>query len=139
MGVLSKRKKRRDVGEIPTASTSDVAFLLLIFFIVMPMKSDEIGLSMVLPAKATAESTVRVRASNVVTIRVLANNTLTFDDMPVALSRLQQMIRDRVAGNDQIVVVLETHPDADYGMMIACLDEVKLADARKVSLKTTKP
>ncbi|MBK7701612.1 MAG: hypothetical protein IPI34_01335 [bacterium] len=53
--------------------------------------------------------------------------------------RLQQMIRDRVAGNDQIVVVLETHPDADYGMMIACLDEVKLADARKVSLKTTKP
>jgi biopolymer transport protein ExbD len=139
VGVLSKRKKRRDVGEIPTASTSDVAFLLLIFFIVMPMKSDEIGLSMVLPAKATAESTVRVRASNVVTIRVLANNTLTFDDMPVALSRLQQMIRDRVAGNDQIVVVLETHPDADYGMMIACLDEVKLADARKVSLKTTKP
>ena len=139
MGVLSKRKKRRDVGEIPTASTSDVAFLLLIFFIVMPMKSDEIGLSMVLPAKATAESTVRVRASNVVTIRVLANNTLTFDDTPIALSRLQRMIRERLAGNDQTVVVLETHPDADYGMMIACLDEVKLADARKVSLKTTKP
>ncbi|MDO9694879.1 MAG: biopolymer transporter ExbD [Candidatus Latescibacteria bacterium] len=139
MGVLSKRKKRRDVGEIPTASTSDVAFLLLIFFIVMPMKSDEIGLSMVLPGKATAESTVRVRQSNVATIRVLANNALTFEDTPVALSRLQQMIRERLAGNDQTVVVLETHPDADYGMMIACLDEVKLADARKVSLKTTKP
>ncbi|MBK9303095.1 MAG: biopolymer transporter ExbD [bacterium] len=139
MGVLSKRKKRRDVGEIPTASTSDVAFLLLIFFIVMPMKSDEIGLSMVLPAKATAESTVRVRQSNVATIRVLASNALTFDDVPVPLSRLQQMIRERLAGNDQTVVVLETHPDADYGMMIACLDEVKLADARKVSLKTTKP
>lgn len=139
MGVLSKRKKRRDVGEIPTSSTSDVAFLLLIFFIVMPMKSDEIGLSMVLPGKATAESTVRVRQSNVATIRVLAGNTLTFEDAPIALSRLQQAIRERLAGNDQTVVVLETHPDADYGMMIACLDEIKLADARKVSLKTTKP
>ena len=139
MGVLSKRKKRRDVGEIPTSSTSDVAFLLLIFFIVMPMKSDEIGLSMGLPGKATAESTVRVRQSNVATIRVLASNALTFDDAPVPLSRLQQMIRERLAGNDQTVVVLETHPDADYGMMIACLDEIKLADARKVSLKTTKP
>ncbi len=138
MGVLSKRKKRRDVGEIPTSSTSDVAFLLLIFFIVMPMKSDEIGLSMVLPGKATAESTVRVRQSNVATIRVLAGNTLTFEDAPIALSRLQQAIRERLAGNDQTVVVLETHPDADYGMMIACLDEIKLADARKVSLKTTK-
>jgi len=139
VGVLSKRKKRRDVGEIPTSSTSDVAFLLLIFFIVMPMKSDEIGLSMVLPGKATAESTVRVRLSNVATIRVLANNSLTFDDAPVPLSRLQQLIKERLAGNDQTVVVLETHPDADYGMMIACLDEIKLADARKVSLKTTKP
>jgi len=139
VGVLSKRKKRRDVGEIPTSSTSDVAFLLLIFFIVMPMKSDEIGLSMVLPGKATAESTVRVRQSNVATIRVLAGNTLTFEDAPIALSRLQQAIRERLAGNDQTVVVLETHPDADYGMMIACLDEIKLADARKVSLKTTKP
>jgi biopolymer transport protein ExbD len=137
VGVLSKRKKRRDVGEIPTSSTSDVAFLLLIFFIVMPMKNDEIGLSMVLPGKATMD--VKIRASNVATIRVLSNNTLTFEDTPIALSRLQQMIRDRLAGNDQTVVVLETHPDADYGMMIACLDEVKLADARKVSLKTTKP
>jgi hypothetical protein len=36
------------------------------------------------------------------------------------------------------VVLLETHPDADYGMMVACLDEIKLANARKLTLKTTK-
>lgn len=139
MGVLDARKAKKDRGlnKIPTASTSDVAFLLLIFFIVMPMKRPEVGLSMVLPAKSKATS-VTVRESNVATIRVLPSNALTLDGELIPLTRVRQAIVERLAGNDQTIVVLETHPDADYGMMIACLDEVKQADARKVSLKTTK-
>ena len=138
MGIMAKRKKKRDMGEIPMSSTSDVAFLLLVFFIVMPMKSDEIGLSMVLPAKASKESTVKVKQSNVATIKILANNSITFAGNPVRLNGLRAAIEERLASNNQTIVVLETHPDADYGMMVACLDEIKMADARKVSLKTTK-
>ncbi|MBU0742834.1 biopolymer transporter ExbD [bacterium] len=136
MGILAKRKRKRAMGEIPMASTSDVAFLLLIFFIVMPMKQDEIGISLVLPGK-TAQPTVRIRQSNVATIRVHADHHLTLDNQPVRLSDIQDIIRRRVAENDKTVVILETHPDADYGMMIACLDEVKLSGARKFTLKTT--
>ncbi len=139
MGVLAKRKKNRGTNEIPMASTSDVAFLLLVFFIVMPMKQEEIGLSLVLPGKKTKETTVKIKQSHVATIKILANNTVTFDGQPIALHGLQQAIKDRIVSDPKTVVILETHPDADYGMMIACLDEVKLADARKVSLKTTKP
>ncbi|MBT7311404.1 biopolymer transporter ExbD [bacterium] len=138
MGVLDKRKKKRDPGEIPMASTSDVAFLLLIFFIVMPMKADEIGLSLVLPGKETKENTVKVKQSNVATIKISYNNVITFDKQPMPLAQLEQAIRDRLLANSKTVIILETHPDADYGMMVACLDEIKLSDARKVSLKTTK-
>lgn len=139
MGVLAKRKKKRDGGEIPMASTSDVAFLLLIFFIVMPMKADEIGISLVLPGKAKDRTdTARVSQKNVATIRVLPSNMILFDEQPVRLGDLQRLIQDRIASNDKTVVILETHPDANYGMMVACLDEVKLSGARKFSLKTTK-
>ena len=31
---------------------------------------------------------------------------------------------------------VQVHPDADYGRMVACLDELRLANATKVSLKT---
>ncbi len=139
MGVLSKRKKSRAQGEIPMSSTSDVAFLLLIFFIVMPMKADEIGISLVLPGKAkNTQDSARVSQKNVATIRVLPNNSILFDSQPVRLGDLEQLIRDRIESNDKTVVILETHPDANYGMMVACLDEVKLSGARKFSLKTTK-
>ncbi len=137
MGILAKRKRKRGMGEIPMASTSDVAFLLLIFFIVMPMKQDEIGISLVLPGK-TEKSVVRIKQSNVATIRVHANHQLTLDNQHIRLSDIQEVIRERVESNDKTVVILETHPDADYGMMIACLDEVKLSGARKFTLKTTK-
>ncbi len=138
MGVLSKRKKSRGTSEIPMASTSDVAFLLLVFFIVMPMKTDEIGISLVLPGKSKTNETAKVNLKNVTTIRVLPGNGLLFDDQPVRLTDLVQLIQERLEGNDKMVVILETHPDANYGMMVACLDEVKLSGARKFSLKTTK-
>lgn len=137
MGILAKRKRKRGMGEIPMSSTSDVAFLLLIFFIVMPMKQDEIGISLVLPGKADKQETVRIRQTNVATIRVHANHSLSIDDVGVRLQDIKDIIRRRVESNDKTVVILETHPDADYGMMIACLDEVKLSGARKFTLKTT--
>ncbi|MBC8423753.1 biopolymer transporter ExbD [bacterium] len=136
MGILAKRKKARAMGEIPMSSTSDVAFLLLIFFIVMPMKQDEIGISLVLPGKAKADK-VNIAQSNVATIRVHQNGALSLDDARVQLGDIQEIIRQRVEANDKTVVILETHPDADYGWMIACLDEVKMSGARKFTLKTT--
>jgi len=120
------------------ASTSDVAFLLLVFFIVMPMKTDEIGISLVLPGKSNVNDTAKVNLKNVATIRVLPSNGILFDEQPVRLSDLVRLIQDRLTSNDKTVVILETHPDANYGMMVACLDEVKLSGARKFSLKTTK-
>ncbi|MBC8425401.1 biopolymer transporter ExbD [bacterium] len=137
MGILAKRKRKRGMGEIPMSSTSDVAFLLLIFFIVMPMKQDELGISLVLPGKAEKQDTVKIRQTNVATIKVHANHSLTLDGTAVRLSDIQNAIRQRWESNDKTVVILETHPDADYGMMIACLDEVKLSGARKFTLKTT--
>lgn len=137
MGVLSKRKKNRGNAEIPMASTSDVAFLLLVFFIVMPMKADEIGISLVLPGKADKSQTAKVNQKNVATIKVTPSGQILFDGRPIQLKAIQGAIRERVQANDKTVVILETHPDAVYGMMVACLDEVKLSGARKFSLKTT--
>ena len=137
MGVLSKRKKNRGNSEIPMASTSDVAFLLLVFFIVMPMKTEEIGISLVLPGKTNKQDTAKVSQKNVATIKVTQSGRIMFDGQPIQLKSIQQMIRDRIQANDKTIVILETHPDAVYGVMVACLDEVKLSGARKFSLKTT--
>ena len=138
MGLM-KKKKKEALGELTMASTSDVAFLLLIFFIVTTIFAAEQGLTLVLPGKQKQqEDTVKVKESNIATIIVHQDNSLTLDKKPIVINHIQRAIEDRLLANDKLVVVLQVHPDANYGMMIGCLDELRLAHANKVSLKTTK-
>ncbi len=136
MGVLKKRKKE-PLGELRMDSTADVAFLLLIFFIVTTIFAAEQGLTLVLPGKQKkTDDVVRVAEKNIATIFVQADNQITLDRKPTEINHLKIAIEDRLLSNPKLVVMLKIHPDADYGMMVACLDELKQANANKVSLKT---
>ncbi len=137
MAVMKKRKKEA-LGELRMDSTADVAFLLLIFFIVTTIFPAGQGLTPVLPGKQKEKTdTVKVKESNIATIFVQADNSITLDRKPFEINHIQVAIEDRILSNPKLVVLLKIHPEADYGMMVACLDELRLANANKVSLKTS--
>ena len=136
MGVM-KKKKKEALGELRMDSTADVAFLLLIFFIVTTIFAAEQGLTLVLPGKQKEKTdTVKVKESNIATIFVQADNSITLDRKPIEVNQIKNAIEDKILSNPKLVVLLKIHPNADYGKMIACLDELRLANANKVSLKT---
>lgn len=136
MGIMRKKKKT-PIGELRLDSTADVAFLLLIFFIVTTIFAAEQGLTLVLPGKQKeASDTVRVKESNIATIYVDQMNQITLDRRPIEINHIKQAIEDRILQNSKLIVLLKIHPKADYGRMVACLDELRLAKATKVSLKT---
>jgi len=57
---------------------------------------------------------------------------------PVAMEDLKKFIENKLNQNSKLVVVIETHPDAEYGIMIDILDELRLANAQRISLRTMK-
>ena len=135
--AVMKRRKKEAMGELRMDSTADVAFLLLIFFIVTTIFAAEQGLTLVLPGKQKEKTdTVKVKESNIATLFVQDDNSITLDRKPIVVNHIQRAIEDRILSNPKLVVLLKIHPEADYGMMIACLDELRLAHANKVSLKT---
>jgi len=137
--AVMKKKKKEALGELRMDSTADVAFLLLIFFIVTTIFAAEQGLTLVLPGKQKEKTdTVKVKESNIASIFVQDDNTVTLDHKPIEINHIKVAIEDRILANPKLVVLLKIHPDADYGRMIACLDELRLANANKVSLKTAK-
>lgn len=138
MGIM-KKKKKEPLGELRMDSTADVAFLLLIFFIVTTIFAAEQGLTLVLPGKQKDQTdSVKVKESNIATLYVDENNSITLNRKAIEINHIKQAIEDRILSNPKLVVVLKIHPDADYGKMVACLDELRLANANKVSLKTAK-
>lgn len=136
--MVMKMKRKKIISAINLASTSDVAFLLLIFFIVSTAFATDMGLPLLLPQKETVQQAIKVKQSNIATLKVHADNRVTLEDKAIEINRIKSAIENRLQAQPKLVVVLETHPDADYGMMVACLDELKLANARRVSLKTSK-
>ncbi len=138
MGIM-KKKKKEPLGELRMDSTADVAFLLLIFFIVTTIFAAEQGLTLVLPGKQKDQTDiVKVAEKNIATLYVDENNFITLNRNSIEINGIKQAISDKLLANPKLVVVLKVHPDADYGKMVACLDELRLANANKVSLKTAK-
>ena len=129
-----KRGKNRPSQEISAASMSDIAFLLLIFFLVTTIFALEEGIPLVLPGKQSTN--VKVKRKDILVIEAHANGAIVIDKNVVPLPNLRALIELKIAQNDKLIVVVESHPDSEYGLMVDILDELRLANARRISLKT---
>jgi len=131
---LQFKKRSRVSTEIPNSSLSDIAFLLLIFFMVSTVFAIEEGLILDLPSKEAVAK--KISRKNIMRVTGYADGSITVDDEPVALYEVRSRVEKAMMENDKLIVVVETDPQATYGLMIDMLDELKLAQAMRVSLKT---
>jgi biopolymer transport protein ExbD len=132
------KKRTKAEPTIPAATLSDIIFLLLIYFLVTTTLSAELGLPMTLPGKAS--KTIKLKQEALFHITIKADGTIvTKETGPIALNRIKQLVEEKIMMNDKIVIVVETHPDSNYGIMVDVLDELRLAKATRISLKTTVP
>ena len=116
---------------------ADITFLLLIFFLVSTMFAVEKGLPMALPGKGS--KTVKLKRENVLNIQAFANGSIVIRGTgPVTTKEIKPIIEQKLNANPKLVIVIETESDADYGVMIDILDELRLAKATRISLRTLK-
>ena len=72
--MVMKMKRKKMVSAIELVSTGDVAFLLLIFFIVSTAFAVDMGLPLLLPAKESQQQAIKIKQSNVATLKITAAN-----------------------------------------------------------------
>ena len=126
-------RRSRVSEEIPSSSLSDIAFLLLIFFMVSTVFAIEEGLLLQLPSK---EGVVKkISRKNIMVVTAHANGAVTIDDQVIPLESVKGRVEQAIADNPKVVVVVETDREAPYGLMVDVLDELKLAQATRISLK----
>jgi biopolymer transport protein ExbD len=132
------RKRTKAEPTIPAATLSDIIFLLLIYFLVTTTLAAEKGLPITLPGKSS--KTVRLKQEAVFQIDIEADGTITTKETgPIELHRIKQLVEEKLGVNEKLVIVIETHPDSNYGIMAGVLDELRLAKATRISLRTMTP
>lgn len=123
---MRKRKAGKTaLADIPQASTGDIAFLLLIFFIVSTSFPD-IGLPLILPSSAgVVKEVARSNVLEVVTAKT-GEYYVGKATASISLADVARQAKQELIANDKLILLLATHPDAPYGKMIDLLDEMML-------------
>jgi biopolymer transport protein ExbD len=137
MAILNKNKKKVS-DEIPTSSMADIAFLLLIFFLVTTTFPKDKGLAIVLPEQGEE---AQVSQRNI--LHLIIQPTGIVDIRRGEATQIQQMRpqeieglwRSEVSQNENLIAAVKTHPDAAYRYMIDVLDALHSANAERISLQ----
>ena len=137
MAILNKKKSKVS-DEVPTSSMADIAFLLLVFFLVTTVFPKDKGLAIVLPEEAEEQE---VSPRNILHILIQPTGAVVIrrgesqQEQTVPANAVEGIWRQEFSQNPNLIAAVKTHPDASYRYMIDVLDNLQAANADKISLQ----
>ncbi len=115
-------------AEIPTSSTADIAFLLIIYFMLTTTFSATLGLDLRPPEPGPEGEVVEMVES--VLVRVPVRGALEVDGRPLAIEDLLSYLAPILEHNPGKSVIVQTDPDTSYGRAVDVLDELRQGKQR---------
>ena len=137
------RPKRRVGIRIDMTPMVDVAFLLLIFFMVTTVFRTPQALEINLPPDEDVQ--IEVPESKVLSLWVLGDDRVYWrrggKDIPWARTSVPglEQVLTPFKNNDELVVVVKIDRDAKFNNMVDIIDELDLAKLTRFSLATLSP
>ena len=122
-------------SEIPTASMADVAFLLIIFFLVASFYSVTRGIQFSLPKNDEKALTAEPEAA--VLIEIATNGSLLVDGRQMQIAQLQGYLAPKLQRNPTKSVILQTSLDALYHNMTDVFDELRQVGVQNLVIPTS--
>ena len=125
------RRNKRQVPGVNTASTADISFMLLIFFLVTTSMDVDKGLFRLLPSpepqKQLKTETI-VDKKTLMALHVTADHRLLLNDKPIEVSRLKGEIIQFVnrLGNRHLISI-ESDREADYDLYFQMQNQIMMA------------
>jgi biopolymer transport protein ExbD len=144
---------KRNIPQLNTTSTADIAFILLLFFLLTGSLDPKSGIYRRL-APATAQTKLKqktdIKERNLITFAINENNEILLEEDPVKLSEIRNIAKIFIANPDNLAFLPEKKPveieglgtvalaknavinfeisrDADYQTYISVLSELTVA------------
>lgn len=129
-------RKSKTSSEIPSSSLADIAFLLLIFFMVTTVFRAPQTMEINLPP---SEQKVDIAESNLMTFFVTENNAVFWAigrERPqrVEMRDIQPLLAEKNKANPKLVTLIKLDRKARYHMMVDMLDELNIANVTRFSV-----
>ncbi len=136
-------RKRKGKAEIPTSSMSDIAFLLIIFFMATTKFDVKEGIKLVLPATAPETGqqaeTIQLGEDKMTRLLIGEDGSITVNKeaaRQIENNELDNLIQQKLRANQDMIFKVITDRNAQYNEMIRVVDRLKAQKAEKISLST---
>lgn len=111
---------------------SDIAFLLILFFMVSTVFVAERGLKVKMPRAAEIQKIPRNHSA---TIYVDRNGTISIDDMVISIPDVNWVMQKKIAEDFNVIACFRTDRSTNYGVMSDILNQLREANALRVSFE----
>ena len=112
----------------------DTVFFLLVFFM---MASLSMAVYAGLPVNLPQAATGRVAASETSSVTVDREGHAYLNREPVAMTDLDQRVRQLLQGNPALAIVINADGDAAHRHVVAVLDALRLAGVSRMAIAVT--
>ncbi len=131
---MAIRERKARTGAIPEGGMADIAFLLLVFFLVTTTIDMDKGLGIILPAEGQE---IEINKKNILNCLISASGAVLLGGEPVEMKDLSRKVQDELRANDKLIVSVKAHEKAQYDVYIEVLDQLKIAKATRISIAET--
>ncbi len=131
--MLGKNRRFKG-GEIPTSSMADIAFLLLIFFLVTTTIDMDKGLGIILPPEG---DTIEIRKKNILTCLINSQGKVLLGGDPVETRNINRVVKEKIKKNEKLIISVKSHDKTRYKDYVAVIDQLKMANAKRISKAET--
>lgn len=130
--VQIKKRKLKD-AEIPTGSMADIAFLMLLFFLVSTVFDVDTGIGLTLPEYVPEQEQEYVPLSKerLAAILINENGDVLLNGDIIAIPQIKDNLKSRIEekinlpANKKLVVSVKTDRKTNYNLFIQSLDQIK--------------
>ena len=129
---MALKKHQKEDVEIPSSSLADIAFLLLVFFLVCTTIDVDKGLRLVLPPMDVED--IEINKENITSILINDAGQVLLDNEEVSVRDIERIVREELSENDKLIISLKTTRGTKYDVYIAVLDQLKRANATRISI-----
>ena len=131
---MALRERKARVGAIPEGGMADIAFLLLVFFLVTTTIDMDNGLGIILPAEGQE---LEINKKNILNCLISASGNVLLGGEPVEMKDLSRRVKEEIRANDKLIISVKAHEKSEYDVYVEVLDQLKLANATRISIAET--
>ncbi len=113
----------------------DIVFIMLIFFIVTTSFVKESGIDINRPVAQTSQKKDK---GNTVLVAITSNEEIWIDKRQIDLRALRANIQRLSNSDDKTSIIIQADMESKTGLLVAVMDQIKMAGIQNISIATKK-